>query len=72
VTLFESWSSLPPGLPESVALVTQTTAVVQGTVFDDRNHDLVWSGGDLPMAGVLVTTVPAGIEALTSGSAGSS
>jgi len=37
-------------------------------VFDDRNHDLVWSGGDLPLADVVVTTVPAGIEALTNGS----
>jgi uncharacterized repeat protein (TIGR01451 family) len=68
-TIIDSWSSLQPNLPESVQLVTQTIAVVRGIVFDDRDHDAVYSAGDLPLGGVRVTGAPAGpvSEAVTGG-----
>jgi uncharacterized repeat protein (TIGR01451 family) len=59
-TIINGWSSLPPNLPESVALVTGTTALARGVVFDDRDHDAVWSPGDQPLAGVRITTLPPG------------
>jgi uncharacterized repeat protein (TIGR01451 family) len=67
--IFDAWSSLPPNLPESVQLITRTTAVVRGVIFDDRDHDAVFSAGDLPLAGVRVTTVPPvpGGEVLSAG-----
>jgi uncharacterized repeat protein (TIGR01451 family) len=69
VTIINSWSSLPPNVPESVRLVTATTALVRGVVFDDRNHDGVFSAGDVPLAGVRVTVETGGPqgEALTGG-----
>jgi uncharacterized repeat protein (TIGR01451 family) len=60
VTIINSWSSLPPNAPESVQLVTSTTALVRGVVFDDRDHDGVYSAGDVPLAGVRVTVQTAG------------
>lgn len=66
-TIINSWSSRPPNLPESVQLVTQTSAVVRGFVFDDRDHDLTWSPGDVGLDGVLVVVEPGGAGALTGG-----
>jgi uncharacterized repeat protein (TIGR01451 family) len=69
VTIIDSWSSLPPNWPESVQLVTTTAALIRGVVFDDRDHDGLYSGGDLPLAGVRVALEAAGPvgEALTGG-----
>ncbi len=66
-TLINAWSSLPPNLAESVALVTETRALVRGTVFDDRNHDGVFGAGDIGLGGVLVTEARSGLSATTLG-----
>jgi uncharacterized repeat protein (TIGR01451 family) len=65
--IINAWSSLPPNLPESVQLVTQTTAVLRGVVFDDRDHDAVFSAGDVPLSGVTVQSLPPGSVVLTGG-----
>ncbi|NIM18791.1 MAG: DUF11 domain-containing protein [Candidatus Latescibacteria bacterium] len=65
--LINSWSSLPPNLSESVKLVTQTGAVLTGIVFDDRDHDAVFSAGDVGLAGVEIRENATGTYAITRG-----
>jgi uncharacterized repeat protein (TIGR01451 family) len=64
-TIINSWSSLPPNLTESVALVTETRVVVRGAVFDDRDQSQTLSAGDVPLAGVTVLEGGSGLAALT-------
>ena len=66
-TIIDAWSSLPPNLPESIQLITRTTALVSGIVFDDRDHNAAFSPGDIPLAGVRITTLPPGTEAISGG-----
>jgi uncharacterized repeat protein (TIGR01451 family) len=65
--IINAWSSLPPNLAESVALVTETRALVRGTVFDDRDHDGVFGPGDIGLGGVLIVETQSGRSILTSG-----
>jgi uncharacterized repeat protein (TIGR01451 family) len=64
-TIINSWSSRPPNLSESVALVTETRGLVRGIVFDDRDHDGVFGADDLGLGGVLVTETSSGLAAST-------
>jgi len=64
-TIINAWSSLPPNLTESVALVTETRAVLRGVVFDDRDHDLAFGPGDAPLSGVTVTELTGGLSVVT-------
>lgn len=66
-TIIDVTSSLPPNLSESAALITETRALVRGTVFDDRDHDAVWSPGDIGIGGVLVTETRSGVSTTTLG-----
>lgn len=66
-TIINARSFLPPNSPESVRLVTQTAAVVMGVVFDDRDHDGVYSAGDVGLVGVRVTEDVSAQVAVTSG-----
>ena len=65
--LIDGRSSLPPNLPESVALITQTVAVVTGIVFDDRDRSSTVTPGDVPLDGVTVRALPGGAAQLTRG-----
>ncbi|MFQ5510228.1 MAG: hypothetical protein ACE5EO_00110 [Candidatus Krumholzibacteriia bacterium] len=67
-TLINAWSSLPPNDPESVALVTQTGALVRGIVFEDADHDGVFSPGDNGLGGVGVREDVGGLVGQTAGS----
>jgi uncharacterized repeat protein (TIGR01451 family) len=64
-TIFNAWSSLPPGLAESVALVTDTRALVRGVVFEDRDQDGVFGGGDAALPGATVVELSSGANAIT-------
>jgi len=64
-TIINAWSSLPPNLPESVMLATTTGSVITGTVFDDRDHDGLFSPGDLGLSGVTVTEQGTGSQGIT-------
>jgi uncharacterized repeat protein (TIGR01451 family) len=66
-TIIDSHSSLAPQLPESVELLTQTAAVVQGVVFDDRNHDGSFGPVDAGIGGVVVNEISGGPSAATDG-----
>jgi uncharacterized repeat protein (TIGR01451 family) len=66
-TLINSVSSLPPSLSESVALITETRALVRGVVFDDRDHDGVFGAGDIGLGGVLIREERSGLAATTFG-----
>jgi len=66
-TIINSWSSRPPNLSESVALITETRGLVRGIVFDDRDHDGVLGAGDVPLGGVLVTETSTGLVLATAG-----
>lgn len=66
--IINAWSSLPPNLTESVALVTETRALVRGVVFDDRDHDQAFGPGDVPLAGVSVVEQGSGAAAVTDAS----
>ncbi len=66
-TIINSWSSRPPNLPESVSLITETRGLVRGIVFDDRDHDGVFTAGDLPLGGVLISETSLGLAAATAG-----
>lgn len=66
-TLIDAVSSLPPSISESVALITETRALVRGTVFDDRDHDGVFGAGDIGLGGVLVRETRSGSSAATLG-----
>jgi uncharacterized repeat protein (TIGR01451 family) len=63
--IINAWSSLPPNLTESVALVTETRVVLRGVVFDDRDHDLSFGAGDVPLSGVTVTEITGGLSVVT-------
>ncbi len=65
--IIDSWSSRPPNQSESVALVTETRGLVRGLVFDDRDHNGVFSAGDLGLGGVLVTETTSGLVTVTAG-----
>ena len=54
-TIINSFSGLYPNTPESVTLITQTSAVVQGVVFEDLDQDGVYGAGDVGLAGVSVS-----------------
>ncbi|MDH4038713.1 MAG: NEW3 domain-containing protein [Candidatus Krumholzibacteria bacterium] len=64
-TLINAVSSLPPSLSESVALVTETRALVRGTVFDDRDHNGVFGTGDVGLSGVLIRESRSGLATST-------
>ncbi len=66
-TIINSWSSRPPNLSESVALVTETRGLVRGIVFDDRDHDGAFTVGDVALGGVLVTETSQGLSVTTAG-----
>jgi uncharacterized repeat protein (TIGR01451 family) len=66
-TIINSWSSRIPNLPESIELITKTTAVVRGIVFDDRDHDLSFGPGDVGLYEVTVVTASGTVTALTAG-----
>jgi uncharacterized repeat protein (TIGR01451 family) len=66
-TIINAWSSLPPNLAESAALITETRALLFGTVFDDRDHDGVRGAGDIGLGGVLITEARSGLSATTLG-----
>ncbi|HXV15066.1 MAG TPA: hypothetical protein VEC56_12740 [Candidatus Krumholzibacteria bacterium] len=66
-TIINSWSSRPPNLSESVALVTETRGLVRGWVFDDRDHDGVLTAGDVALGGVLVSETSLGFSVTTAG-----
>ncbi|MDH3197334.1 MAG: hypothetical protein OEO21_03760 [Candidatus Krumholzibacteria bacterium] len=66
--IIDAWSSLPPNRPESIALVTETRALLRGVVFDDRDHDGVPGGAtDAPLPGVTVFELGSGATAITDG-----
>ncbi|UCG51978.1 MAG: hypothetical protein JSW58_00025 [Candidatus Latescibacterota bacterium] len=66
-TIINSFSSLLPNFPESVKLVTQTSAVVTGVVFDDRDHDGAFGAQDIGLGGVRVKEVNGGLTRITGG-----
>jgi uncharacterized repeat protein (TIGR01451 family) len=66
-TIINTFSSLLPGSPESVRLVTRTAGVVTGLVFDDRDHDGVFGAGDSGMSDVRVTETGTGLAEITDG-----
>jgi uncharacterized repeat protein (TIGR01451 family) len=66
-TIINSWSTRPPNLAESVALITETRGLVRGVVFDDRNHDGVFNAGDIGLGSVLVTEISRGLSTTTAG-----
>lgn len=63
--LLNAISSLPPSLSESVALVTETRALLRGRVFDDRDHDSLFGPGDIGLGGVVVRENRSGLSAAT-------
>jgi uncharacterized repeat protein (TIGR01451 family) len=65
--VIDAVSSLPPNSPESVKLITSTGAVLWGRVFNDVDHDAVFSPGDVGLGGVVVRDDLTGLEAVTSG-----
>jgi uncharacterized repeat protein (TIGR01451 family) len=67
-TIIDARSFLPPNSPESIRLVTQTAAVATGVVFEDRDHDGVFSVGDAGLSGVTVTEQGSGQTEITTGS----
>jgi uncharacterized repeat protein (TIGR01451 family) len=66
-TIINATSSLPPNSPESVKLLTQTAAVVQGVVFDDRDHDGAFGTGDVGLGGVAISETSSGSSAASDG-----
>jgi uncharacterized repeat protein (TIGR01451 family) len=66
-SIINAYSSLPPNLPESVRLVTQTGAVITGVVFDDHDHDGVWGSSDTGIGGVTVLENNSGLTQITGG-----
>ncbi len=65
--IIDSHSSLAPQFPESVKLLSQTAAVVQGAVFDDRDHDGAFGPPDAGLGGVVVKEIANGLSASTDG-----
>ncbi len=53
--LFNTYARNSPLQGESVRLVTQTYALIRGVVFDDVDHDAVFSAGDRGIPGVKVS-----------------
>ncbi|MEE9269503.1 MAG: DUF11 domain-containing protein [Candidatus Krumholzibacteria bacterium] len=66
-TIIDAFSSMLPNDPESVELVTQTAAVVTGTVFEDFNHDGALTAGEPGLGGVTVNELVGGLLQVTAG-----
>jgi uncharacterized repeat protein (TIGR01451 family) len=66
-TIIDARSFLPPNLPESVRLITQTAAVATGVVFEDRDQNGVFSAGDIGVPGVTVVEQTSGLTEITDG-----